>query len=109
MNYLKTVRKNSNLTQADVAGVMGLTQATIAELENGIRSPRERTRRKLEGLLGPIDWKQTLVGAERRHLMFAIRAFVNPEVECAKERIHFTRQALKMIEDTLIIYDYENT
>lgn len=102
MNDLRTVRKNSCLTQQDVAGMMGIRQCTIAELESGMRLPRSRTKKKLEGLLGEIDWKQTLAGSERHHLMFALNEFINESGPGdPKEKIRFAKQALTLLENSL--------
>ena len=102
MNDLRTVRKNSLLTQDDISGLLGIRQCTIAELENGVRLPRKWTKKKIEALLGEIDWKKTLAGSERHHLMFALNQFINEDGPGdPREKVRFARQALRLIEETL--------
>ena len=42
-NIIYSLRKEANLTQADLAKATGLTQSEISRLEDGSRWPRKRT------------------------------------------------------------------
>ena len=80
-----------------------LRVATIIEIETGKRVPRRRTREKLEAMLGKgIDWRRTLSNGDKDHLFFVLEQFINESEPGASERIKFLRQALRMIEETLI-------
>ena len=57
---LKEAISNKGLNQQQVCDVMGMTNATLCNLEAGRAWPSKDTRRKLEDLLGPgIDWFAT--------------------------------------------------
>ena len=98
---LRTVRIQKGLRIKDLASGM-LRTATISEIENGIRVPRSQTRKKIESLIGPIDWRKTLSAGGRYHILRALAEFVNETGPGnPRERIRFARQALKMIDETL--------
>ena len=44
---LKDLRKNSNLTQAEVAKKVGLTSKFISDMEMGRRNPSDKSKEKL--------------------------------------------------------------
>ena len=52
MNDLKELRKKANLSQASLAKLCGVTQATIAMWENGVRKPDIITLKRLACILG---------------------------------------------------------
>lgn len=52
MNDLKELRKNANLSQAGLAKLCGVTQATIAMWENGERKPDIIMLKRLAYILG---------------------------------------------------------
>ena len=99
---LRTTRIEKGLRLEDLASGMMRT-ATISEIENGLRVPRQKTRHKIESLIGPVDWRQTLSAGGRDHIMLALAEFINEAGPgCPRERIRFAKQALRMIETTLI-------
>ena len=59
MNDLKTARKEKGLTQTELAKQSGMTQANINQLEKGDHSAKSGTKKKLEKVLGQIDWIET--------------------------------------------------
>lgn len=99
---LRTIRKTKGLTQQDLAGLIGMTQSTLAEVETGKRTPQMRTIKKVESLLGPaIDWRKTLAGEDQAHIMRHMVTLINEQAEGVQERIRFCRQCLQVIEDTI--------
>ena len=102
MYDLRTVRKEKKLTQEDLTGLLGLRQSTLAELETGRRTPRRQTIQKVESLFGPVvDWRKTLAGPDRMHIMYALSEFINEDEPGARQRVLFALQALDMINMTL--------
>ncbi len=59
MKTLKEARIEKHWSQEDLSEVCGITTVTISNLERGVTRPQKRTRKKLESILGPIDWIQT--------------------------------------------------
>lgn len=49
---LKAHRLEHNLTQAEMAAKLGCTQAMVAEIEAGTRSPAEKLSRSISSALG---------------------------------------------------------
>ena len=98
---LRTTRIRKGLRIEDLASGM-LRPATISEVERGLRLPHTRTKRRIESVLGPIDWKKTLTSGDRGHLVYAVTELVNePDGGDVRGRIRFIRQILRMIEETL--------
>ncbi len=87
---LRTVRQKRGLTVYDLASGQ-LRLATVIEIETGKRVPRRKTREKLEAMLGKeIDWRATLAGPDRTHIMYALSEFVNEYGPGdPRDRIHF--------------------
>ncbi len=52
MQRLKTLRLDENITQVELAAAARVTQSTISQLENGRRSPRPNTLRRIAEVLG---------------------------------------------------------
>ena len=46
-SIIYSLRKEANLTQADLAKATGLTQSEISRLEDGSRWPRKHTLRRI--------------------------------------------------------------
>ena len=103
MYDLRTERKRRGLTQEELAGLIGVRQSTLTELETGRRIPRKRTIKRVQSIFGPvIDWRKTAAGdEEHQHIMQHMTTLLNEEVEGVKERIAFTKQCLQIIELTL--------
>ena len=55
MNWLKNIRENEKLTQAEVAGRAGVSRAYYTNIENGERRPSVDVAKKLGAALD-IDW-----------------------------------------------------
>ena len=53
---LKDLRENANLTQVELAEKAGVTQSTIAMIENGTNKPRVPLAKRLGEILN-VDWK----------------------------------------------------
>ena len=56
MNELKTKRKQKGLTQIKLAALTDMSQANISWIETSVINPTEKNRKKLETVLGAIDW-----------------------------------------------------
>ena len=102
MGDLRTIRKSKGLTIDDLSGLLGVRPATIVEVETGKRTPRRQTIQKIESLLGAeVDWRATLSGEDRLHIMLQMVTLLNEQAGGVKERIQFCRQCLQVIEETL--------
>jgi transcriptional regulator with XRE-family HTH domain len=55
---LKTARLRKNMTQAELAQVVGVTVAMTNHYENGKHLPRPGIKRKIEAFLGPVEWPE---------------------------------------------------
>ncbi len=55
MNWLKNIRENEKLTQADVAGRAGVSRAYYTNIENGERRPSVDVAKKLGAALD-VSW-----------------------------------------------------
>ena len=100
MSDLRTIRVKKGLTIENLADGM-MRSATLQEIETGKRWPQKSTRKRIESIVGPVDWRKTLAGSDRDHIIYALSEFVNLKAPGARERIRFAKQALKMIEQTL--------
>jgi predicted transcriptional regulator len=61
MNSLKQTRKAKGLTQRDLSERTGIVQSHISEIETGTFKANLSTRRKIEAVLGKVDWLETTV------------------------------------------------
>lgn len=59
MKTLKKARIENQWTEENLAEVCGLTTVTISNLERGVTRPQKSTRKKIESILGNIDWVAT--------------------------------------------------
>ena len=100
LSDLRTTREKRGLTLEDLAFGM-VRPATISEIESGLRVPQRKTIQKLESMIGPIDWKSTLAGPDRKHLIFALSEFINPDIPGTLDRIRFLRQILQLFENEI--------
>lgn len=67
---LKVARANKNLNQSELAYVAEVSKVTLSHIENGKVQPQERTKEKIENVLGPVDWKRTFdEGKVRRQII----------------------------------------
>ena len=53
---LKEARIRANLTQEELCALVDMTPASISRIENGLAMPHPATRKKIEEVLGPVDW-----------------------------------------------------
>ncbi|MEX0980635.1 MAG: helix-turn-helix domain-containing protein [Bacteroidales bacterium] len=60
---LRTKRRKLRLTQVELAEQVGVNQPMIAALEAGKYYPTERTQKKVEALIGVVDWIETRLQA----------------------------------------------
>lgn len=54
--WLENIRKESNLTQEEVAGKVGIARTTYAMYEQGNRTPKVSTAKKLADVLN-FEWQ----------------------------------------------------
>ncbi|PWN05643.1 helix-turn-helix domain-containing protein [Rhodohalobacter mucosus] len=59
MDTLRVARIKNGWSQEDLARVCGVTNMTISNIERGKTIPQEITRKRIESILGPIDWRKT--------------------------------------------------
>ncbi len=52
-------RAEKKITQSELSEKTGLTQTTISFIENGVVRPQPNTKRRIEEVLGEIDWIKT--------------------------------------------------
>lgn len=62
MDDLRTARRRQSYSQELLGDVIGLSQVSIANFESGRIVPRPEHRRRIEQVLGPIDWVRTRFG-----------------------------------------------
>lgn len=81
METLKIARIKNGWTQQDLANVCNATMVTISNLETGKHSPQEQTKRKIEIVLGPIDWTATkdegLIQSNGHHIKHSSNGGIN--------------------------------
>jgi DNA-binding XRE family transcriptional regulator len=58
-NTLKDVRNRAHLNQYGLSVLTGINTTTISLVENGRVKPNAKTRRRLQAVLGSIDWDAT--------------------------------------------------
>jgi transcriptional regulator with XRE-family HTH domain len=93
MQDLKSIREAKNLTQNDLAGLSGLPQSHISAIELGKLAANKRTRRRLERVLGPVNWLTTLA-VDRSHIGYALKELINLDHPGVRNRINFCKQYL---------------
>ena len=59
---IRTARKNAGLTQRELGALLGVTQATVGQYENGTRNPKTETLQRFADALG-VDFA-ALIGAD---------------------------------------------
>ena len=62
MNFahtLRVARAEKNLTQQQLAFIVDVSQVTLSHIENGVVRPYQSTKKKIEDVLGKIDWERT--------------------------------------------------
>ena len=99
MRDLRTVRQSRGLTVYDLCSCM-LRTATVIEIETGKRIPRRNTRKKLESIVGPVDWRATFGAGGREHLIHSLSEFISEGEPGVRQRIKYAKQALQLIEET---------
>lgn len=98
MGDLKSIRQEKGLTQQDLAGLIGMRQGSLAEIERGKRLPRKATRSKISGILGSeIDWVSTLT-RDKGHIGYTLKELLNFQEPGVQERLKFCRQYLNALE-----------
>lgn len=60
---LKEARAQKNMSQVELARAVGVTPVMVSRYENRHSLPQPSTRRRIEKILGPVDWPQQI-----RHL-----------------------------------------
>ena len=56
MMNLRAARFNHRLTQIELEAMTGVNQSRISLLESGYAKPTERERKRIEAVLGPINY-----------------------------------------------------
>lgn len=106
MDTLKEARIARNLTQAKIASGL-MTEATFGNVEAGKIWPKRSTRRKIELMIGQIDWVGTrLRGLEKPSgsdgVLLAMSEYVLQSTSApAKDKIQFLKKALGIMEETI--------
>ena len=59
METLKITRMKAGISQKELSDLTGLTPATINNLELGRRYPQEETIKKIETIIGKVNWIST--------------------------------------------------
>jgi len=54
-SWLKELRRKSNLTQEQLAKMVGISRTMITEIENGNANPSVKVAKKIAAVLG-FDW-----------------------------------------------------
>lgn len=55
---LKAARHQKTLSQSELAMAIGVTVVMVSRYENGHSIPNPATKRRIEGILGPITWPE---------------------------------------------------
>ena len=83
---LGDARKALKLTQQQLADISGLSQYAVTQIETGESCPNKMTRKKLESILGPIDW------LESAEVMASLAEWLqtdrNKKIRFLKSKIH---------------------
>jgi len=56
---MKIARVKRNITLKKLRELTGCSVVTLNQIENGVREPFQSTTRKIEQVLGPVDWTLT--------------------------------------------------
>jgi transcriptional regulator with XRE-family HTH domain len=56
MNSLRNSRLNLGYSQEKLSQLTGIAQANISTYEKGIKKPTDKTKEKIERVLGKLDW-----------------------------------------------------
>lgn len=98
MSDLRSIRKQKGLRIEDLAAGM-MRPATLSQIENGQRLPQKSTRKKIESIVGKVDWRQTISGGDRYHIIVALSEFVNEHEPGARQRILYAKKILSLLLD----------
>jgi len=55
---MKLVRRKKGITQDMLSEMTGITQEQLSLIERGVVRPRKKSRKKIESVLGLIDWSE---------------------------------------------------
>lgn len=106
---LKKLRKDTGLTQVDVANKLGISQQAYASWERGIKKPTQENLVKLskilyvsvDYLLGNTENKQTSDVLENIELLFRM----NSEGLTDKEKEIFRKELIEFMEERKRLFD----
>ena len=56
---LRVARADKNLTQQALGSASGVSYVTISNIENGVVRPHRSTQKKIEEVVGVVDWVRT--------------------------------------------------
>ncbi len=59
VTHLKAARAERHLTQQQLAESAGISNVTLSNIENGSHRPSDRTKSKIERVIGEVDWERT--------------------------------------------------
>lgn len=59
MNGLYATRKLKGLTQDKLSDLTGIAQSYLSEIERGVNKANQITRKKIQSVLGQVDWIET--------------------------------------------------
>ena len=109
MQTLIEARQKANLSQAAIAAIAVTTPATLSMIENGKVLPRKTVRRRVESVLGEIDWLGTRLagisyGEENTEVIEAIVYYLqNSSGGNRREKLQFLNRFIKQFSKTLDI------
>jgi transcriptional regulator with XRE-family HTH domain len=85
MYSLTETRKLQNVDQRDLAQHVGISATALSFIENGRAAPTNQTKKRIESLLGEINWMRTVkpkkrvtnyysLETELRSLLYGVRS-----------------------------------
>jgi DNA-binding XRE family transcriptional regulator len=85
MYSLTETRKQQKVDQRDLAQYIGISATALSFIENGRAAPSNLTKKRIESLLGEINWMTTIKPKKRvsnyyqlesdlRHVLYGVRS-----------------------------------
>jgi len=106
MTTLREARAKHNITQQELAEATGLSHVTISNIETLKAEPRPATRRRIEVVLGNVDWgvmDAPLSKLEKKQ-QEVIHNFVNKKLGPRFAELLFDAQSPRQIRGILKVF-----